>query len=292
MAELSLSRESGGFVQARRHTGNTLTEPVWVRTLLTLIVITFISLFLILPLIFIFTEAFQSGISAYFASISSPEALSSIYLTLTVLVIVVPINTAFGVLLAWTMTKYRFKGKSLIVTLADLPFSISPVIGGLIFVLLFGDHSILGRWLLSQNIQLVFNTTGIVIATLFVTYPFVARELIPLMENQGSLEEEASLILGAGTLHTFFKITLPNIKWGLLYGVILCSARSIGDFGAVSVISGHIVGQTNTMPLQVEAFYDGYQMTAAFALSSLMSVVAIVSLILKSYFDWKNTRPA
>lgn len=291
MTELSLSHGSEGFARARTHVETTLTEPKWIRILLTLITVVFISLFLILPLIYIFSAALVNGISVYWSSITNPDALSSIYLTLTVLVIVVPINTAFGILLAWTTTKYRFKGKSLLVTLADLPFSISPVIGGLIFVLLFGDHGFLGKWLIGHNIQLVFNTTGIVIATLFVTYPFVARELIPLMENQGSLEEEASLILGAGTLRTFFKITLPNIKWGLLYGVILCSARSIGDFGAVSVVSGHIVGQTNTMPLQVEAFYNGYQMEAAFALSSLMSVVAIVSLVLKNYFDWKNTRP-
>jgi sulfate transport system permease protein len=291
MAELSLSTKPGNLSQTRRQVARTLTEPLWIRGLLTIIVTAFIALFLILPLIFIFAQAFQNGISAYWAAVSSPEALSSITLTLTVLLIVVPINTAFGILLAWTTTKYRFRGKSLIVTLADLPFSISPVIGGLIFVLMFGDHGVLGPWLLDHNIQLVFNTTGICMATLFVTYPFVARELIPLMEDQGRLEEEASLVLGAGTLRTFFKVTLPHIKWGLLYGVILCSARSIGDFGAVSVVSGHIVGQTNTMPLQVQAFYDGYQMTAAFALSSLMSVVAIVSLALKSYIDWKSTQP-
>jgi sulfate ABC transporter, permease protein CysW len=291
MAELSLSPEPGNLSRTRRRIDGTLTESLWVQTLLTVIVVAFIALFLILPLIFIFAQAFQSGVSTYWAAVSSPEALSSITLTLTVLVIVVPINTAFGILLAWTTTKYHFRGKSLVVTLADLPFSISPVIGGLIFVLMFGDHGILGPWLLNHNIQLVFNTIGICIATLFVTYPFVARELIPLMENQGSLEEEASLVLGAGPLRTFFKVTLPNIKWGLLYGVILCSARAIGDFGAVSVVSGHIVGQTNTMPLQVQAFYDDYQMTAAFALSSLMSVIAIVSLALKSYFDWKSARP-
>lgn len=290
MAELSLSPKAGGLLQPQR-SARTLTEPFWIRTLLTVIAIAFIALFLILPLVFIFAQAFQNGVAAYWAAISSPDALSSIYLTLTVLVIVVPINTVFGILLAWTTTKYHFRGKSLVVTLADLPFSISPVIGGLIFVLMFGDHGILGPWLLDHNIQLVFNTIGISIATLFVTYPFVARELIPLMENQGRLEEEASLVLGAGPLRTFFRVTLPNIKWGLLYGVILCSARSIGDFGAVSVVSGHIVGQTNTMPLQVQAFYDDYQMTAAFALSSLMSLVAIVSLALKTYIDWKSTRP-
>ncbi|MCL1631253.1 sulfate ABC transporter permease subunit CysW [Sporolactobacillus sp. CPB3-1] len=267
-----------------------LTEPKWVQILLSLIVVAFISLFLILPLIYIFAAALSSGIHIYLNSITSPETLSSIYLTLTVVATVVPLNTFFGVLLAWTVTKYHFKGKSLMITLADLPFSISPVIGGLIFVLLFGDHGTLGKWLMAHNIQLVFNTAGIVIASLFVTYPFVARELIPVMESRGTQEEEASLILGASTLRTFFKVTVPNIKWGLLYGIILCSARTIGDFGAVSVISGHIVGQTNTMPLQVEAFYNGYQMEAAFALSSLMSVVALASLALKGYFDWKSSR--
>ncbi|WP_443029724.1 sulfate ABC transporter permease subunit CysW [Sporolactobacillus sp. KGMB 08714] len=289
MPELSLSSESelSGQISKNREI---LTEPFWVRSLLTSIVILFVFVFLILPLIFIFAEAFKQGIAVYWASNSDPDATSSILLTLTVLIAVVPINTFFGVLLAWTSTKYRFRGKGLLVSLADLPFSISPVIGGLIFVLLFGDHSFLGKWLESQNIALVFNTTGIVIATLFVTYPFVARELIPLMENQGNSEEEASLILGAGTFHTFLKITLPNIKWGLLYGIILCSARAIGDFGAVSVVSGHIVGQTNTMPLQVETFYNSYQMTAAFSLSSLMSLIAIASLILKSYFDRKKVK--
>ncbi len=268
---------------------NELTEPAWIRVTLIIIVIAFISFFLVLPLIFIFIKAFQDGFQAYIAAISSPESLSAIWLTVNVLLIVVPVNTVFGVWLAWTVTKYRFRGKSLLITLADLPFSISPVIGGLIFVLLLGNHGQLGKWLLDHHIQLVFNTAGIVLATLFVTYPFVSRELIPLMDGLGSTEEEASLILGAGPFQTFFKVTLPNIKWGLLYGIILCSARSIGDFGAVSVVSGHIVGQTNTMPLQVEAFYNGYQMTAAFALSSLMSVVAVAALILNNYFDRKRS---
>lgn len=267
----------------------TTTEPRFIRGLLITIVLLFIFCFLVIPLISIFAEAFRHGVKAYFAAISSPNALSSIKLSLLVVLVVVPINTIFGVLTAWAFTKFQFKGKSVLMTLSDLPFSISPVIAGLIFILLLGRNSFLGPWLMSHNINIIFNTPGIILVTLFVTYPFVSRELIPLMNSQGTSEEEASLILGANGWQTFFRVTLPNIKWGLLYGIILCSARAIGEFGAVAVVSGNIAGSTNTMPLQINAFYNQYQTTAAFALASVMSLIAIVTLIIKSLLEWKTT---
>lgn len=267
----------------------TTTEPRFIRGLLITIVLLFIFCFLVIPLISIFAEAFRHGVKAYFAAISSSNALSSIKLSLLVVLVVVPINTIFGVLTAWAFTKFQFKGKSVLMTLSDLPFSVSPVIAGLIFILLLGRNSFLGPWLMSHNINIIFNTPGIILVTLFVTYPFVSRELIPLMNSQGTSEEEASLILGANGWQTFFRVTLPNIKWGLLYGIILCSARAIGEFGAVAVVSGNIAGSTNTMPLQINAFYNQYQTTAAFALASVMSLIAIVTLIIKSLLEWKTT---
>ncbi|MEH6944476.1 sulfate ABC transporter permease subunit CysW [Bacillus sp. JJ722] len=264
------------------------TEPLFIRILLISIVLLFLLLFLLLPLITIFVKAFEKGVEVYFSAITHPDALSAIKLTLLVVLITVPINAIFGVAAAWAISKYEFKGKNLLITLIDLPFAVSPVIAGLIFILLFGANSWLGPWLADYDLKIIFAVPGIVIATLFVTFPFVARELIPLMQNQGSQEEEASVVLGASGLQTFLHITLPNIKWGLLYGIILCNARAIGEFGAVSVVSGHIRGLTNTMPLHIEILYNEYQFAAAFAVASLMSVVAIITLIIKNYLEWKG----
>lgn len=260
-----------------------------VRWLLIMIVFLFLFCFLVVPLISIFFEAFRQGAGIYFSSIIDPNTLASIRLTLIVALTVVPVNTVFGILIAWVVTKYSFKGKNVLVTLVDLPFSVSPVIGGLVFVLLFGEHSGFGRWLIANNINIVFNVPGIIIATLFVTFPFVARELISLMNHQGTAAEEASLVLGASAWQTFFRVTLPNIKWGLLYGIILCNARAIGEFGAVSVVSGHISGMTNTMPLQIENLYNEYQLGPAFALASIMSLFAIITMILKIILE-KNVQ--
>lgn len=264
------------------------SEPFIVRISLTLIALAFLTLFLILPLIAIFVKAFDQGLDVYIASITEPDALSAIKLTLLVVFITVPLNTLFGILAAWLITKFNFKGKSVLTTIIDIPFAISPVIAGLIFVLLFGAQSALGQWLIDHNLKIIFAVPGIVLATLFVTFPFVARELIPVMQMQGKSEEEASLSLGASGLQTFFRVTLPNIKWGLLYGVILCSARSIGEFGAVSVVSGHIRGLTNTMTLHIEILYNEYQFTAAFAVASLMSILAIITLIIKNVIEYRD----
>lgn len=266
-------------------------NSVIVRRLFISLVFLFLFCFLVIPLISIFFEALRQGVGIYFSSLTDSNTLSSIRLTLIVTLAVVPINTIFGILIAWTVTKYSFKGKNVLVTLVDLPFSVSPVIGGLIFVLLFGEHSELGRWLIAHNINIVFNVPGIVIATLFVTFPFVSRELISLMNHQGTALEEASLVLGAGAWQTFFRVTLPNIKWGLLYGIILCNARAIGEFGAVSVVSGHISGMTDTMPLQIENLYNDYQLDPAFALASIMSLFAIITMILKMILE-KNVQKA
>lgn len=247
----------------------------------------FLLLFLILPLLSIFVMAFEKGWETYIASITEPDALSAIKLTLIVAIIVVPLNAIFGLVAAWAITKFSFKGKNFLITLIDLPFAISPVIAGLIFILLFGAGGYFGEWLLQHNLKIVFALPGIVLATLFVTFPFIVRELIPLMQMQGITEEEASISLGANGLKTFLLVTLPNIKWGLLYGVILCNARAMGEFGAVSVVSGHIRGMTNTMPLHIEILYNEYQFTAAFAVASLMSILAIVTIIIKNLIEWK-----
>lgn len=265
-----------------------VSEPVFVRFVLIALALGFLSIFLLLPLATVFIQAFSQGIHVYFASIVDPDALAAIKLTLLVAVITVPLNALFGIAAAWAITKFDFRGKSILITLIDLPFAISPVIAGLVFVLLFGAQGLLGDWLFHNDIKIIFAVPGIVLATLFVTFPFVARELIPLMQAQGSTEEEASLTLGASGFKTFLRVTLPNIKWGLLYGIILCNARSIGEFGAVSVVSGHIRGLTNTMPLHIEILYNEYQFSAAFAVASLMSILAVITLIVKNFVEWKT----
>ncbi|NLY78599.1 MAG: sulfate ABC transporter permease subunit CysW [Lysinibacillus sp.] len=264
-----------------------LQESAMIKWMLIIISLIYIGLFLILPLLSIFVTAFEKGWETYVASIVHPDALAAIKLTLIVAIIVVPLNAIFGLAAAWAITKFSFKGKNVLITLIDLPFAVSPVIAGLIFILLFGAQGLLGEWLIAHDIKIVFALTGIVLATLFVTFPFVARELIPLMQMQGITEEEASISLGASGWKTFLYVTLPNCKWGLLYGLILCNARTIGEFGAVSVVSGHIRGMTNTMPLHIEILYNEYQFTAAFAVASLMSILAIVTIIIKNIVAWK-----
>ena len=269
------------------YTPKAITEPVWLKVTLITIALAFSLLFLLIPLAVVFTEAFKKGWQTYLLAISDPDALSAIRLTLMTAAIAVPANLIFGVAASWAIAKFEFRGKSLLLTLIDLPFSVSPVISGLIYVLLFGAHGWFGAWLMDHDIQILFAVPGIVMATVFVTFPFVARELIPLMQTQGNEEEEAALVLGASGWRTFWYVTLPNIKWGLLYGVILCNARAMGEFGAVSVVSGHIRGETNTMPLQVEILYNEYNFAAAFAVASLLAFLALVTLALKSFIEWR-----
>ncbi|MDA8234101.1 MAG: sulfate ABC transporter permease subunit CysW [Clostridia bacterium] len=274
-----------GTAQAAHSLGT--TEPPVVRWVLTGLALLYLVIMLFIPLIYVFFKAFEEGIALYLAAISEPDALAAIWLTLLVVAISVPLNTLFGIAAAWAIAKFDFKGKNLLITLIDLPFAVSPVIAGLIFVLLFGAPGILGPWLEAKDIKIIFAVPGIVLATIFVTLPFVARELIPLMQSQGTAEEEAALTLGANGWKTFWLITLPNIKWGLLYGVILTSARAVGEFGAVSVVSGHIRGLTNTMPLHVEILYNEYQFGASFAVASLMSLMAVITLVIKNLAEWK-----
>jgi sulfate transport system permease protein len=269
------------------YTPKAITEPVWLKITLIVIALAFSLLFLLIPLAVVFTEAFKKGWQTYLLAISDPDALSAIRLTLITAAIAVPANLIFGIAASWSIAKFDFRGKSLLLTLIDLPFSVSPVISGLIYVLLFGAHGWFGAWLMERDIQILFAVPGIVMATVFVTFPFVARELIPLMQTQGNEEEEAALVLGASGWRTFWHVTLPNIKWGLLYGVILCNARAMGEFGAVSVVSGHIRGETNTMPLQVEILYNEYNFAAAFAVASLLALLALVTLALKSFIEWR-----
>lgn len=264
------------------------TESKVVRIIFIAVTVIYLSFFLLLPLVTIFMKAFERGIDVYIAAITDSEALSAIRLTITVALIVVPLNTIFGVAAAWLITKFRFRGKQFLLSLIELPFAVSPVIAGLVFVLLFTPRGGLGAWLMEHGVQLIFSVPGIVIATVFVTFPFVARELIPVMEAQGTSEEEAALSLGASGWKMFVRVTLPNIKWGLLYGMILCNARAIGEFGAVSVVSGHVRGVTNTMPLHIEILYNEYQFSAAFAVASLMSLLAVVTLIIKNWIEWKG----
>jgi len=266
------------------------TEPRWVKVLLLSIALLFLVLFVGVPLLLIFIQAFEKGWRVYLAALTEPDAVSAIKLTLLVAVIAVPLNAVFGVTAAWAITKFQFRGKNLLVTLIDLPIAVSPVISGMIFVLLFGLHGALGPWLQDHDIRIIFAVPGIVLATTFITFPFVARELIPLMEEQGTEEEEAALVLGASGWQTFRRITLPNIKWGLLYGIILCNARAMGEFGAVSVVSGHIRGATNTIPLHVEILYNEYNFAAAFALATILAALAIATLVLKSIIEWKTAR--
>jgi sulfate/thiosulfate transport system permease protein len=258
-----------------------------VRVLLIGIALAFLTLFLFIPLIAVFAEALRKGWDAYLAAIVEPDALAAVKLTLITAAIAVPLNLVFGVAAAWCIAKFEFRGKNILLTLIDLPFSVSPVISGLIYVLLFGAQGWLGPWLMEHDIKILFAVPGIVLATVFVTFPFVARELIPLMQSQGTEEEEAALVLGASGWRTFWHVTLPNIKWGLLYGVILCNARAMGEFGAVSVVSGHIRGETNTMPLHVEILYNEYNFAAAFAVASLLALLALVTLALKTFVEWR-----
>jgi len=263
------------------------TEPAVVRWLLIAVAIGFLVSFLIVPLITVFAQGLAKGVAAWLAAVTEPVAFAAIRLTLLVAAIAVPLNVVFGVAAAWAITKFRFPGRNILTTLIDLPFAVSPVISGMIFVLLFGAQSTFGPWLADHGIKVVFAVPGIVLATVFVTFPFVARELIPLMQEQGSDDEEAALVLGAGAWQTFFRVTLPNIRWGLLYGVILCNARAMGEFGAVSVVSGHIRGLTNTVPLHVEILYNEYNFAAAFAVASLLALLALVTLAAKSLVEWK-----
>jgi len=251
----------------------------------------FFGLFLLLPLATVFAEAFRKGWQVYFAALVEPDALSAIALTLLVAAIAVPLNLVFGIAAAWAIAKFDFRGKQLLTTLIDLPFSVSPVIAGLIFVLLFGAQGWFGPWLIEHDVKIIFAVPGLVLATIFVTFPFVARELIPLMEAQGREEEEAAIVLGASGWQTFWRVTLPSIKWGLLYGVILCNARAMGEFGAVSVVSGHIRGRTNTLPLQVEILYNEYNFAAAFAVASLLALLALLTLVVKSLVEWRGRQP-
>jgi sulfate transport system permease protein len=261
------------------------TEPKAVRIILITVAVAFLSVFVVLPLVVVFAQAFSGGIWAYLGALSNPEALSAIRLTLAVAAISVSLNLVFGLVAAWAIAKFEFAGRTMLISLIDLPFSVSPVISGLVFVLLFGAQGFFGPWLASHDIRLLFALPGIALATTFVTFPFVARALIPLMQEQGTQEEEAAISLGASGLQTFFRVTLPNIKWGLLYGVLLCNARAMGEFGAVSVVSGHIRGETNTMPLLVEILYNEYQFVASFAIASLLAMLALVTLIAKTILE-------
>jgi sulfate transport system permease protein len=263
------------------------TERQPTRIALVAVAVIFLVVFLLLPLAAVFVEALRAGFGAYVASITEPDALAAIKLTLIVAAIAVPANIVFGLAASWAIAKFEFKGKSMLNTLIDLPFSVSPVISGLIYVLLFGAQGYLGPYLQSHNIQIIFALPGIVLATIFVTFPFVARELVPLMQEQGIGDEEAALSLGASGWQTFFRVTLPNIRWALLYGVVLCNARAMGEFGAVSVVSGHIRGKTNTMPLHVEILYNEYNFAAAFAVASLLALLALVTLLIKIALEWR-----
>lgn len=277
--------------QTTRFEKNAATrEPNWVKYLLLGISLSFFALFLLLPLIAVFTEALRKGLETYWLAFTDADALSAIALTLTAALISVPLNLVFGVAAAWAITKFEFRGKQILITFIDLPFSISPVIVGLSLVLVFGVHGWFGEWLIANDVKVIFALPGIVLATIFVTFPFVARELIPLMQAQGKEEEEAAIVLGAKGWQTFWYVTLPNIKWGLLYGVILCNARAMGEFGAVSVVSGHIRGETNTLPLHVEILYNEYNFSAAFAVASLLALLTLLTLVIKSYVEHKISK--
>ena len=272
---------AGSAGLAPRRVQAATAEPAWVRRLLIGTALTFLTLFLFVPLAVVFAEAFKKGVDVYLAAITEPDALSAIKLTLIAAAIAVPMNLVFGVAAAWCIAKFDFRGKNVLLTLIDLPFSVSPVISGLIYVLVFGLQGWFGEWLRDHDLRVIFAVPGIVLATVFVTFPFVARELIPLMQAQGTEQEEAARVLGASGWQLFRRVTLPNVKWALLYGVILCNARAMGEFGAVSVVSGHVRGQTNTMPLHIEILYNEYQFAASFAVASLLAGLALVTLVLK-----------
>ena len=262
----------------------------WVKIAVLGVGLTYFLIFLLLPLIAVFAEAFRKGAETYFSALVEPDALSAVKLTLLAAAIAVPLNLVFGLAAAWAIAKFEFPGKNLLITLIDLPFSVSPVVAGLIYVLVFGRQGWFGPWLLDHDIKIIFAVPAIVLATIFVTFPFIARELIPLMQAQGKDEEEAAISLGASGIQTFLRVTIPNVKWALLYGVILCNARAMGEFGAVSVVSGHIRGETNTMPLYVEILYNEYQFAAAFAVASLLALLALVTLVLKTYVEWRANK--
>lgn len=285
----TLAHPALAAVPSRRHyEDNTATrESAAVKWLIVSVSLLFFAAFLLLPLVTVFVEALRRGWDVYLAAIIEPDALSAVKLTLLAAVIAVPLNLVFGVSAAWAIARFEFRGKQFLITLIDLPFSVSPVVAGLIYILLFGSQGWLGPWLAEHDLKIVFAVPGIVLATVFVTFPFVARELIPLMQAQGKDEEEAAIVLGASGWQTFWHVTLPNIRWGLLYGVVLSNARAMGEFGAVSVVSGHIRGLTNTLPLQIEILYNEYQFTAAFAVASLLALLALVTLVLKSFIDWR-----
>ena len=275
------------FTEARE---SSRSEPAIVRIIIIALAVTFLTIFVVLPLVIVFASAFSHGVGAYLSALAEEEAVAAIKLTLLVAAISVLVNLIFGVSAAWAISKFEFPGKTMLNTLIDLPFSVSPVISGLVFVLLFGAQGLLGPWLQAHDIHIIFAVPGIVLATTFVTFPFVAREMIPLMQEQGTSEEEAALSLGASGLMTFWRVTLPNVKWGLLYGVLLCNARAMGEFGAVSVVSGHIRGETNTMPLLVEILYNEYQFVAAFAIASLLAMLALVTLVIKIVLERRLER--
>lgn len=286
---MSFNSSSNGLAQ-KLQSRDATREPTWVRwTLLAIAFIFFLSC-LILPLILVFVEAFKQGLGVYLQALVHPDTLSAVKLTLLTAAIAVPLNVIFGVAAAWAVAKFEFRGKSILTTIIDMPFSVSPVIAGLMLVLIFGSQGWMGEWLLDHDIKILYATPAIVIATIFITVPFVARELIPLMEAQGNEEEEAAIVLGASGWQTFWKVTLPNIKWGLIYGVILCNARAMGEFGAVSVVSGHIRGETNTLPLHVEILYNEYTFSAAFAVSSLLAFLAIITLIFKTWVEIRQEK--
>ncbi len=267
-------------------------EPIWVKWTLLTLALSFFGLFLLLPLVTVFVEALSKGWAVYLAALVEEDARSAIYLTVIVALIAVPLNLVFGVAAAWTIAKFDFRGKQLLTTLIDLPFSVSPVVAGLIYVLIFGSQGWFGDWLFDHDIKIIFAIPGMVLATIFVTFPFVARELIPLMQAQGKDEEEAAIVLGASGWQTFWYITIPNIKWGLIYGIVLSNARAMGEFGAVSVVSGHIRGMTNTMPLHVEILYNEYNFAAAFAVASVLALLAMTTLVVKTFIEWQAKRDA
>jgi sulfate/thiosulfate transport system permease protein len=269
---------------------SSISENAFVRCLLTITALGFLGLFLVVPLATVFSKALEGGVRVYWAAITEPDARAAIRLTILTAFIAVPLNVLFGLVASWAIAKFDFVGRNLLISLIDLPYSVSPVISGLIFVLMFGANGLFGPWLESHDLQIIFNVPGIVLATLFVTFPFVARELIPLMQVQGNEAEEAALSLGANGWQTFWRVTIPNVKWGLLYGIVLCNSRAMGEFGAVSVVSGHIRGVTNTMPLHVEVLYNDYQFVAAFAVASLLTLLAVATLAAKTIIDWLSNR--
>jgi sulfate/thiosulfate transport system permease protein len=277
-------------MRERSRRQSALDEPRLVRWLLLGAAFVFLGFFLFVPLALVFAKALADGFAAYVAAIKEPVALAAVRLTLTAAAIAVPVNLLFGLAAAWAISKFRFPGKNILITLIDLPFSVSPVISGMMFVLLFGAHGFLGPWLAAHDVKIIFAVPGIVLATMFVTSPMVARELLPLMQSQGNDQEEAALTLGASGFQTFLRVSLPKIRWGLLYGVVLCNARAMGEFGAVSVVSGHVRGVTNTMPLHIEILYNEYQFSAAFAVSSLLALLALATLAIKSVIEWRTSR--